>query len=844
MPPPFAANVTVPKNKQNNGPALPDNPIEKAFTLQELESAIKNSPSTAPGFDHFTYKIIQNLPHSAKLYLLNIFNDWWLKNNYVDQLKEIIICVILKPYKDQNLPSSYRPISLMSCLMKTFERMIKTRLEWYIENKSLLPETQYGFRRGQGTIDAITQLVTDVQCTFSNNSFLACFFLDLKGAYDSVDLNFLEVKLNNLGIKASSTITEIFRNRKIHIRDHNNTLHGSRIVSQGLPQGSVLSPLLFNIYTADLHRMFDDSIKCIQYADDICIYTIHDSYNACVNDIKHIAYCVKNWLIDHGFTMSPEKSAVMVFTRHRLKTLNNINLSGYHIPIVTQYKYLGMILDNKLIWTKHIKYVKDKCEKGINMLKCVSKKKWGADAMISLTFYRSYIRSVMDYGSVLYGSASNSNLLVLDRIQYKSLRICIGAMKSSPCSAILAEAQEPPLALRRQLLASKMLIKIRSYNTNNILNNIYFLNIENLSNSYWRLKNSPPLVDAFTETQKFDELIQRHSIYPIFKLNFDELMFKPSVVFPGYSDIPTVNKCLMKSILAIYNKKVEIYTDGSKMDGRTSCAFYVSNTKRIHKYRLHDSCSIFTAEAFAIECALMWMIENNIGDTIIISDSRSVLQAIDNSGLKNYKNTIICNIKILLNSLYKNRTTVTLIWTKGHYGIIGNEIVDQAAKEAINLTEVCTVSSNSDIVQTQKQTTRKKWEKIWLEYVNSTKNPYSLIHPTLPKSIPHISKFPVTKSYSATITRLKLNHGCFPAHLCKIGIKDTPYCPCDNASIGDLNHIFFSCDNHSPIIKEFEDRLKTLKVQFPINIVSLLSTENKDIYDAIVAFVRKAAISI
>lgn len=303
--PPFAANIKVRENFKNNHTGLSENPIEKAFTLQELESAIKDTPSTAPGSDSFTYKIIQNLPQSAKIILLKIYNDWWLKSSYVDQLKDIIICLILKPNKDPDLPSSYRPISLMSCLMKTFERMIKTRLEWYLENKSLLPETQYGFRRGQGTIDAITQLVTDVQCTFSNNSYLACFFLDLKGAYDSVDLNFLDVKLNNLGIKASSSITEIFKNREIHIRDHNNALHGTRIVSQGLPQGSVLSPLLFNVYTADLHCIFDDTIKCIQYADDICLYTIQNSYNACIRDLRYIVFVVKNWLIDHGFSISP-----------------------------------------------------------------------------------------------------------------------------------------------------------------------------------------------------------------------------------------------------------------------------------------------------------------------------------------------------------------------------------------------------------------------------------------------------------------------------------------------------------------------------------------------------------
>lgn len=844
--PSYVENFITNKNTSNSDAFVPENILEQKFTLTELDFALNDIQSTAPGLDSFTYTIIKNCPKNAKLFLLNIYNDWWLKGRYIDQFKAIIICLILKPNQDGNSPSSYRPISLMSCLAKTFERMIKARLEWYLEHKSLLPKTQYGFRRGQGTIDAVSQLVMDVQSALSNNAYVACIFLDLKGAYDAVDLNILHKKLSSFGINinVSSSITELYRNRQIYIKDHNNYLWGPRTVYQGLPQGSVLSPLLFNVYTADLHDMVSDSIKCIQYADDFCLYTIHDTYNGCMANLRQIVECVKIWLLDSGFSMSPEKSAVMVFTRHRLKMGNTLDLSGYNFPVVNQYKYLGIILDTKLLWTKHITYVKTKCEKGINMLKCVSKNKWGADPKISLMFYRAYIRSILDYGCVLYGSTSNTNLLSLDRIQYKSIRICIGAMKSSPCQAILAEAQEPPLALRRQYLANKMMIKIRTFSANKTLNNIYLLNIENLTNSYWRLKNSPPLVDAFIETEECDKFITKYVQYPIFQNNFDVLMFKPTVKFPIYTECSVQNNNLVKSLLNNYQNYSVIYTDGSKSISGTGSAFYVSDINLSFRYRIQEFCSIFTAEAYAIERALVWINQNNIGNAIILTDSKSVLQAISTSVLKHYKNIIIYNIRELLYSLSCKQTIIRFIWTRGHVGITGNETVDQSAKEATKFIKIDRCPSNSDIGTIFKQNIRKNWEEIWLEYVNTSHSPYTLIHPTLPKSIPHIMDFCVSKSYSTIITRLRLNHGCFPAHLFKIGLNNTSLCSCDNSSVCDMNHLFFSCKNHPQVIAEFETFLKTLSMQFPTNITSLLSSHNKQIYDAIVNFIRQARISI
>ena len=136
----------------------------------------------------------------------------------------------------------------------------------------------------------------------------------------------------------------------------------------------------------------------------------------------------------------------------------DLKLYGASIPVVTETKFLGLVFDRKLTFAAHIKYLKDRCLKALNLLRVVANKDWGADSTTLLKLYRTHVRSKIDFGCVVYGSARPSALESLDRVQNAALRTCLGAFRTSPIPSLHVEAGELPLNLRRQQLSLQYVV--------------------------------------------------------------------------------------------------------------------------------------------------------------------------------------------------------------------------------------------------------------------------------------------------------------------------------------------------------------------------------------------------
>ncbi|KAJ8935686.1 hypothetical protein NQ314_012685 [Rhamnusium bicolor] len=144
--------------------------------------------------------MLQHMGTLAKTYLLGIFNDILVYSDIPEPLKKSVVTLIPKPGKDLADGDSHRPITLMSCITKTLERMIKFRLEYWLLKNNLLPDNQYGYKPGSGTTEATTHLVTDIQNSLTDNQCTAVVFIDIKNAYNNIDLKILSEKLQVINI--------------------------------------------------------------------------------------------------------------------------------------------------------------------------------------------------------------------------------------------------------------------------------------------------------------------------------------------------------------------------------------------------------------------------------------------------------------------------------------------------------------------------------------------------------------------------------------------------------------------------------------------------------------------
>jgi len=193
--------------------------------------------------------------------------------------------------------------------------------------------------------------------------------------------------------------------------------------------------------------------------------TIERQLQQCLNKLQ-------DWTNENGFKSSTSKTQCVHFCK--LRKLHNdpvITLNGVPIPVVEEAKFLGVIFDKKLSFIPHIKALKNKCMKAINLLRVLANTDWGADRKVLLRLYRSLVRSKLDYGSIVYGSARKSYLKMLNTIHHQGLRLALGAFRTSPIESLLAEANEPSLSLRREKLALNYITKVKA-NPKNPVNEV------------------------------------------------------------------------------------------------------------------------------------------------------------------------------------------------------------------------------------------------------------------------------------------------------------------------------------------------------------------------------------
>ena len=432
--------------KLKNTP-LENNPAPP-FTTQDTASLIttlKNSPAT--GSDNISNLHIKHLGPSAIHYLTDIFNKSWTFNYMPDSWKKAIIIPKLKPRKDPTLPSSYRPISLLSCLSKLMEKIILSKIRPHIQTS----QHQHGFKKSHSTSTALTNIsqhiTNGLNQSPSQRSFLIA--IDISKAFDTVPRHILIQKILNspLSNNYKKWLSNFISNRTSQVTIKNKLSKNVKLTN-GVPQGAILSPTLFNLFTLDLPIPHSPNSKLITYADDITIVTQNTSIPINTLDTQSYITQLELWLTSNRMSASAEKSSITLITtdRHQSSEHPQITLNNNIIPLNKTPKILGLTYDTHFTFTPHTQNIISSANRKLNVIRSLSSNNFSNEITTLSLFYKQFIRTNLNYASTAwYPLTSTSNRDKLQIIQNKALRIITGCLTTTHIQHLHDETKILPI---------------------------------------------------------------------------------------------------------------------------------------------------------------------------------------------------------------------------------------------------------------------------------------------------------------------------------------------------------------------------------------------------------------
>lgn len=397
----------------------------KAFTKGEVANTIKQLKlKKSPGYDLITPKCLKELPKKGITFLTHLINAILRMRYFPPQWKVATIIMINKPGKPEHQVTSYRPISLLPITSKLFEKLFLKRLLPVITQKQLIPSHQFGFRQNHSTVEQVHRLVDKIRHDMESKKYCSAVFLDVTQAFDRVWHDGLLYKIKTTLPETYYTIIKSYlSNRYFTVKQGEHTTSLNTIKS-GVPQGSVLGPVLYLLFTADLP--VNDLSTVATYADDTAILSSHEDPSVASQLLQTDLANIEKWLKLWRIKVNETKSAHVTFTLRR-QTCPPVTMNGNQIPQYNDTKYLGIHLDRKLTWQKHI------FTKRLQLSLKLRKYQWmlGRRSRLSLEnkllIYKIILKPIWTYGIQLWGTASKTNLNILQRFQSKVLRMITDA---------------------------------------------------------------------------------------------------------------------------------------------------------------------------------------------------------------------------------------------------------------------------------------------------------------------------------------------------------------------------------------------------------------------------------
>ena len=410
------------------------------LTKEDVISMIKLiSKKDSAGFDEIPCSLLSHIVESIADPLCKLINLSFIEGTFPSSLKQAILVPIHKK-NDKQLISNYRAISLLSVFSKLFEVAYASQLKSFLKLHNIISTSQYGFRAGYSTQDAITSLYMYLLNNMDKNKKCECLFFDMSRAFDTVNHEMLLNKMFAYGIRGvpNSWIKSYLCNRtqRVDLKvDGVSYQSDTSVVPTGVPQGSTLGPILFLIFINDLQNYVNatNEFHVTQFADDVAIASVADSVEELSQKANICTSRMGSYCVDFGLKLNRTKTQMLAFANRTPNHSLLVKIDNVSIKNSDSVRLLGILVDYNLNWFSHVeattKKMSVKCFIVRQLRTCVS-------LDVLKTYYFGHVQSILNYGILCWGNSSRINDVF--KMQKKIIRIMMFKHPTHSCRELFA----------------------------------------------------------------------------------------------------------------------------------------------------------------------------------------------------------------------------------------------------------------------------------------------------------------------------------------------------------------------------------------------------------------------
>ena len=399
------------------------NPVQDHFKFRSvtIETVIKTIESLKPkarkGADNISNKILKYIKYEIASILSKFMNMIFEQGIFPDILKIAKVIPIHKK-NDNHCFENYRPISILPSVSKVFERIIHDQIYQYFTTSKLFYTSQYGFRTLHSTEFATLELLDRIILYMDKNKQPINIYMDLSKAFDTLDHTILLKKLKHYGIRDKSLdLLTSYLNNRIQYVNYGDIFSYHSIIKCGVPQGSILGPLLFIIYVNDIVNA-TQKFKPLLYADDTTLFTnINSDFTNDPEILNNELQSISDWLKVNKLSLNVEKTKAILFHTPQKKIQHpELFINGIKIEFVDRFNFLGIVIDKHLKWTHHIEAISKKISRTLGIMTKI-KQQLPLNALLNI--YNALILPHLNYGLMIWGWKSKK----LTSLQKRAVRI-------------------------------------------------------------------------------------------------------------------------------------------------------------------------------------------------------------------------------------------------------------------------------------------------------------------------------------------------------------------------------------------------------------------------------------